>query len=170
VTWTTEERREYHRAWRAANPDKVKRARARYSTRNRDKINELRQAWRERNPDREREQQRAYRAQHPWRQHAQFSAEDYAAMWQAQDGRCYLCGEKMVNPKTVRVDHDYSCCPRNASCRICRRGLAHHQCNIMIGQAGEDPARLRRAADALEAAQVAVRERQRSAEPVSGLW
>lgn len=163
MTWTPERnreyQREYQRAWRARNPEKARAIQRKSAEKNRDKINASRQAWREANGDRERETQRAYRAAHPWRQHAQFSDAAYAEMWQAQDGRCYLCGETM-EPKSVRVDHDYSCCPRNASCAICRRGLAHHQCNIMIGQAGESPARLRRAADALEAAQVEVTRRR----------
>lgn len=158
-----EYQREYQRAWRAQNPEKVKEISRRNQAKNPGRANEQRRAWRARNPDREREQQRAYRAQHPWRQHAQFSAEDYAAMWDAQDGRCYLCGKEMT-PKSVRIDHDYSCCPRNASCRICRRGLAHHRCNIAIGQAGEDPAQLRRMADALEAAQMAVAQRKATAD------
>jgi hypothetical protein len=161
---TREYQREYQQAWRARNPEKVREIQRRNREKNRDKNNEQRRAWRERNPDREREQQRAYRAQHPWRQHKQFSAGDYAATWEAQAGRCYLCGEEMPNPKTVRVDHDYSCCPRNASCPTCRRGLVHHQCNIMIGLAHEDPAQLRRAADALEAAQLAVAQRKAAQE------
>jgi len=163
LTWTPERQREYQReyqrAWRARNPEKARQIQLKSQEKNRDRIAGQRRAWRERNPGREREQQRAYRARNPWRQHAQFSAEDYAAIWQEQDGRCYLCGEKM-DRGSVRIDHDYSCCPRNASCPVCRRGLAHHQCNIMIGQAGEDPARLRRAADALEAAQLAVARRK----------
>jgi hypothetical protein len=164
VSQTPEQRREYMReyqqAWRARNPEKTREIRRKNAEKNRDKNNQMRQAWRAANPDKEREQQRAYRAGHRLRQHAQFSEQDYTAMWQAQDGRCYLCGEEMTNPKTVRIDHDYSCCPRNASCRVCRRGLAHHQCNIMIGLAGEDPAWLRRAADALEAAQLVVSQRK----------
>jgi Recombination endonuclease VII len=154
--------REYHRAWRARNPEKVKQAQRKNAEKNRDKNNRMRQAWRAANPDKEREQQRAYRAQHPWRQHAQFSEENYAAMWQSQDGRCYLCGEEM-EPKSVRVDHDHSCCPKNASCPVCRRGLVHHRCNVLAGHADESPERLRRIADALEAAQLAVAQRKAAA-------
>jgi hypothetical protein len=82
-------------------------------------------------------------------------------MWQAQNGCCYLCGEEL-DPKTeaVHLDHDHSCCPPIRSCRTCRRGLTHRRCNVAIGLAGDDPARLRRMADALEAAQLAFRQRQ----------
>jgi hypothetical protein len=65
----------------------------------------------------------------------------------------------MDNPRLIRVDHDHSCCPQNTSCRTCRRGLVHHRCNITIGYAGDDPAFLRRIANALETAQLAFRER-----------
>lgn len=80
-------------------------------------------------------------------------------MWDEQEGNCYLCGEPM-DPARVRIDHDHSCCAPNTSCRICRRGLAHHRCNIAIGMADDDPARLRKMADALENAQQAFRSRR----------
>ena len=163
VTWTPERRREYQReyqrAWRARNPEKARHIAAESKARNRDKANAQKRARRAADPAKAREEDRAYRARNPWRQHAQFSAEAYASMWAAQDGKCYLCGDEL-DPDRVRIDHDHSCCPRNASCPICRRGLVHHQCNIMIGQAMEDPTRLRRAADALEAAQLAVAQRR----------
>ena len=164
MTWTPERQREYQReyqkAWRARNPEKAAEIQRKSKEKNGERLKEQRRIWKETNRERVREQERVRRAQHPWRQHAQFSGEDYAAMWQAQEGLCYLCSEAMTDPKKVRVDHDYSCCPRNASCPVCRRGLVHHQCNIMIGQAHEDPGRLRRAADALEAAQMAVARRR----------
>ena len=163
MTWTPERQREYQReyqrAWRARNPEKTRQIQRKHREQNRDKLNAQKRARRAADPVKAREQDRADRAKRPWRQHKQFSDGDYAAMWQAQEGRCYLCGEQL-DPKSVKVDHDYSCCPRNASCPICRRGLVHHLCNIMIGQAGEDPARLRRIADALDAAQQMVAQRK----------
>lgn len=72
--------------------------------------------------------------------------EEWAALWVAQDGRCYLCGEEMdagqqlgSGNATVVVDHDHRCCPRNKSCTRCRRGLAHAKCNCAIGYADDDP-------------------------------
>lgn len=89
--------------------------------------------------------------------------EDWAALWNAQDGRCYLCGEQLVDrDRQVHVDHDHSCCPRDHSCQICRRGLACADCNLAIGHLREDAPRLRRMADALEAAQAAVESRKAS--------
>jgi hypothetical protein len=78
-------------------------------------------------------------------------AEDWAAMWTAQDGRCYLCGDEMTMER-AHLDHDHRCCPRGKSCQYCRRGLACPECNQLIGLARDDPARLRRIADSLEIA------------------
>lgn len=104
-----------------------------------------------------------------WVFHGMRSA-DWAALWDAQEGRCYLCGDAMsaeqrLGPGSalVIVDHDHSCCPDWHSCRICRRGLAHSNCNVAIGMANDDPAQLRRMADALEAAQLAVEQRRTKA-------
>jgi hypothetical protein len=144
---------------------------------------EQRRAWNERNPGREREIKLAYQREYfdlnadeirrraregyqpgrhrdaglKWRHGVR--PEDYAAMWQAQDGRCYLCGDEMTDSQKVVIDHDHSCCGPHKSCRICRRGLAHDQCNVTIGYAGESPERLRRMADELEAAQLAFWQR-----------
>lgn len=138
------ERKEYARAWYAAN---------------RDKTNANNRKW---------------RASHDpfaywlWRCHG-LRPEDWAALWAAQDGRCYLCDGEMEKPNgtlkrnggtTAVIDHDHSCCPRGKSCSICRRGLAHVACNSAVGLLFDDPVRFRRAADAFEAAQLAVQKRK----------
>ena len=74
-----------------------------------------------------------------------------------QSGRCYLCEEPMNG--VIHVDHDRSCCSGNKSCGRCVRGLAHQKCNQGIGQFGDDPYRLRRAADNLEKATIRLAER-----------
>ena len=167
MTWTAERQREYQReyqkAWRAANPEKVREIQRNHWERNRDRINAVKRARRVLNGDREREKDRAQRAKDPGRnQHGRWIKQDRAAMWAAQDGKCYLCGEPM-DPDRVRIDHDHECCPPNQSCRICRRGLVHHRCNIAIGMADDDPRRLRRMADALETAQVTFAKRKSAA-------
>ncbi len=169
---TPEERRayqrEYQRAWRMRNPDKVKQIQAKSRALNRDRLKEQRRAWREKNREKERTQARARRALQPLRnQHGPWAEEDRATLLAAQGGRCYLCGEEMTQ-KSERIDHDHSCCPKNQSCRICRRGVAHHGCNILIGLAGDDPAALRRIADALEAAQLAFTQRKTAANKNTG--
>ena len=85
---------------------------------------------------------------------------------QAQDGRCYLCGVPLPTPGGKGgpcIDHDHSCCPQGFSCDICRRGLACQPCNLIIGKAADDPARLRRIADNLEKANALVRQREATA-------
>jgi hypothetical protein len=91
--------------------------------------------------------------------------EDWTALWQAQDGRCYLCGDEIdrLGGRLVAVDHDHSHCGQRPSCQVCRRGLACMDCNIAIGHARDDPERLRRMADALQAAQSAVEHRKAEA-------
>jgi hypothetical protein len=69
--------------------------------------------------------------------------DEWARMYEAQDGRCYLCGETLKDTpqKFVVVDHDHDCCEggiRTESCDACRRGLAHGWCNQLIGLCGED--------------------------------
>src|SRR5258708_40201282 len=107
----------WKKAWRKQNPGEAREREAQSRARRRSTI---------------RERQRVWRAE-PW------IVEDQAAMWQAQDGCCYLCGGKL-DPKTeaIHLDHDHSCCPPIRSC-------------------------LRRMADALEAAQVAFRQRKTEA-------
>jgi Recombination endonuclease VII len=78
---------------------------------------------------------------------------DYDALWESQGGKCYLCGDDLVRGRKTHIDHDHSCCPRNKSCALCRRGLSCDLCNWIIGYAGDDPGRLRMLADNLEAAQ-----------------
>ena len=85
----------------------------------------------------------------------------FAAFWEAQEGRCYLCGDPLQQdtPQATVIDHDHSCCPTRRSCDICRRGLACGRCNKLVGLADESAVRLRRIADALEAANLLVQER-----------
>jgi hypothetical protein len=76
---------------------------------------------------------------------------DYAAMWEAQDGKCYLCDRVLADDSSTHIDHDHRCCRAHKSCSYCRRGLACKQCNQIIGLAGDDPEKLRLVADRLEA-------------------
>lgn len=74
----------------------------------------------------------------------------WEAMLIEQSGRCYLCEEPLTG--VIHVDHDRSCCPDEKSCGSCVRGLADQLCNQGIGQFRDDPERMRRVADNLEAA------------------
>lgn len=122
---------------------------------NRDKMNARKREWRRRRAP---EKTPASRA---WEYH-RMQPEDKAAMWQAQGGKCYLCGGDLSLEKAV-IDHDHRCCPRRRnqsfSCPDCRRGLACNPCNLIVGHADDDPDRLRRIADALAAANLSVMQR-----------
>lgn len=83
--------------------------------------------------------------------------EYWAAMWEAQGGCCYLCGDEMTG--RVVVDHDHGCCPDRNSCSFCRRGLACDSCNVLIGYALDDPDRLERIAANLRPVLAATRAR-----------
>lgn len=88
---------------------------------------------------------------------------DITRMRKAQQGLCYLCTEPLPeDPHLMAIDHDHRCCPPKKSCACCRRGLSCHGCNLVIGHARDDVARLRKIADNLEAAMSAVTQRMAS--------
>lgn len=77
--------------------------------------------------------------------------DQYDAMYAAQGGCCAICGGTNANGNWLAVDHDHGCCPNKAtSCGRCVRALLCGNCNLMIGQSGDDAARLRAGADYLE--------------------
>jgi len=146
-----------------ANRDRERERRREYYLRNREAELERNRRYTERNTEKIRKLRSDYQKRkgiaigllrHGMR------PEDWAAMVDAQDGRCYLCGDRLPDDRAlIHVDHDHRCCPRLRSCRDCRRGLACSGCNIAVGCARNDPDRLRRMADALEAANARVTER-----------
>jgi hypothetical protein len=77
------------------------------------------------------------------------SEEEYESRVAAQGGVCAICGGGPVNGKRFCIDHDHSCCPGNASCGKCIRGLLCHTCNSGLGLLGDNAASVRRAADYL---------------------
>ena len=151
---TPEERayqREYQRRRRAENPEKARETQRRSYVKNREKrLEQQRNAktykrWRAENP----EKVRGYslRRNHGMR------PEGHTQMQEAQQGRCYLCGDPLPEDRgKVHIDHDHSHCPPGESCHYCRRGLACQPCNALIGLARDNPDRLRRIADNLETA------------------
>jgi hypothetical protein len=66
-----------------------------------------------------------------------------------EDGRCPICQE--APSAGLQVDHDHRCCPGERSCGECVRGLLCGPCNRALAQMRDDPERLRRAAEYLEA-------------------
>lgn len=129
---------------------------------NREKSRASSQAWREANPERARATNNAWRAkcapgvlaekdQRDYRRNKRathlsrtfgLTAEQYEAMVVAQDGHCAQCVRRDLPEKRLAVDHDHK------TGRI--RGLLCADCNRGIGLFGDDPERLRAAADYLD--------------------
>ncbi len=163
---STEQRRAYQREYYLERRDEIREKSRAYYVANREAIRQKRNAYREAHAAEDRQYQRQHYAQNRTRKlelsvryrHG-LSPEEWAAIWQAQDGRCYLCGDELAHRDKTYVDHDHSHCGKRKSCQICRRGMACRHCNSAIGLAADDPARLRRMADALETAQYAFAQR-----------
>jgi len=131
--------------------------------------------WGKRSPEDEREIGRAaekernkrtqeYRS---LRKHG-LTPEDFAELWKAQDGRCYLCERDLPRErKQVHVDHDHTCCPPRNSCDKCRRGLACQGCNTAIGYANDDPDRMEIMAANLRRVKAETRQRIQEELPIN---
>ena len=158
------------RARRAANRDSInERVRERRSV-NRDKINEQKRAWYA-NPVNSGKLRAANRAAHAANRGRNnegrrlrnmstthgLTPEGWAQLWKEQNGLCYACERPL--PRKIDVDHFHAHCGPQRSCRICRRGLACHACNVVIGFALDDPDILETIARNLRAANAAVEAR-----------
>lgn len=148
-----------------ANRDQNIRQSRRYYAAHRDEISDKKRRYREANRDRLNERERAAGAVRRLRGRHGLDPADWARLWVAQKGRCYLCSERLPDDKRlVALDHDHRCCPPSRSCSRCQRGLAHGECNSLIGLAGDDPARLRRIARNLDRAR---RRYEQAPEPLT---
>lgn len=162
---TDEERRQRHRERErrrySANPQKKIERDRKYRAANLEKVREKDRRYYAANLEKVLEKRRRYHAANPGRNMRWFhrmQPEDWAALWDAQAGRCYLCGN-LLTRQTAVIDHDHACCPPDHSCRFCRRGLCCSNCNAAIGLAGDDPDQMERMAASLRAAKLAVARR-----------
>lgn len=64
--------------------------------------------------------------------HYRLRPADWQATWDAQEGRCLLCGTNLV-PANAVLDHDHRCCPGERSCGRCNRGFLCRKCNTNVG-------------------------------------
>lgn len=66
----------------------------------------------------------------------------------SQGNCCKLCEKPFVD-RNFQIDHDHNCCPGVYACGKCVRGLLCTGCNTSLGQFGDDPDLLLRAANYL---------------------
>lgn len=66
---------------------------------------------------------------------------DFDSMWRVQQGKCAICDlpmeEKGRSGNAVTVDHDHGCCRGIRSCGKCVRGLVHRRCNLILAGAND---------------------------------
>lgn len=149
-----EERRERNRQYYEANRDDVLARVKSYADANRPQIQEYKRRYYQASGARVRQKVLE-------RKHGRDIAAVWAVMWKAQQGRCYLCGRDM-DPDDAHVEHWHGCAAHDPekSCRHCRRGLAHQNCNLVVGHGGDDPDLLRVIAGNLERANADIAARQ----------
>jgi hypothetical protein len=155
---TREEKLATARRWRAANRERLaEQQRDRYAA-NIERVREQKRRYKDANRDRVREVARQKRPQYALKAYYGLSLEQWAQMFEEQEGLCYLCSEPLdlESKRKIHVDHDHDCCRGGKSCGSCVRGLACNECNLGIGRFGDDPDRMERAAARLRAAKAAV--------------
>lgn len=154
------------KAYRKANKEHLREYAAAYRERNREKQRLAAKRWRKNNPGKNAEYQRMFAEENPEiirernRQHYLrrerekfltkkygISIEVYNEMLEEQGGVCAICQspESATTRGTVRalcVDHDH------ATGAV--RALLCNSCNSALGQAGDDPERLRAMAEYIE--------------------
>jgi hypothetical protein len=140
----------------AERRERLRAASKRFYSANAEKRREYARRYREEHPDWVRARNDPeYKARYHLKSKYGITPEQRDELIAAQGGCCYLCDDPLVEG-AIHVDHDHACCPaKSRSCGNCIRGLACQKCNQGIGQFGDDPERMRRAADRLEKANAA---------------
>jgi len=130
-----ERRRQYNKAYYAANTDAIKAKVNKWVANNRDKHNIKCSLWAKENNTTESRRE-------VWRKCAYgITTTDYEKMLQDQSGSCALCPE-VPGDKPLCIDHDH------ASGKI--RGLLCDRCNRGLGYFRDSVVSLRKAADYIE--------------------
>ena len=108
---------------------------ARWGQNNPEKRRVGNERWKRENPDRS----RVTRARAQRKFVTGWTHEEYTASWVLQNGQCAICYRAC---SVLDADHNHATGQK--------RGLLCRACNTTLGQMGEDPDRLRSAADYLE--------------------
>jgi hypothetical protein len=145
-----DKRRENQRRWRSANPqvltpaqrEQHRKKSLEWYRRNRDRVNEQRRAHRLVNLDEIRKRERSSRAKNPERTRRNklkylygITPEAVEAMLIKQGNACAVCHTDKWGSHGPVVDHNH------ASKKV--RGILCQKCNLALGAADDDPARLR---------------------------
>ncbi len=70
----------------------------------------------------------------------------YEDVLASQGGSCAICPRTLTAGRRLAIDHDHGCCPGEASCGNCIRGLLCPNCNRALGLFQDDSAIMMRAA------------------------
>jgi hypothetical protein len=146
---TKAEKQAYDKAYYKKKGDE-KRAKGReYYAKNKTAVLERNKAYAASHPETVKAITASYRSRTPeirrngtLRRKYNITIDDYAAMFAVQSGVCKICGAEPPTGKHLHVDHDHS------NGRV--RALLCTDCNLMLGLAHDDTARLRKAIAYLE--------------------
>ena len=106
--------------------------------------------WADANPE---SRKKTYRKHHLKKRYG-MSEGQHEAMLAEQGNACKACGSTDPKGRGVwHVDHDHSCCPGRDTCGKCVRGILCNDCNTALGLVEDDPGRLRKLIEYLEATQ-----------------
>lgn len=130
-----QEHREYMRQWRKNHPDNIKRTAERRAQRRKDNPEQTRldDARHRNSPE--------YMHEYHLKTKYRLSAEEWDALYESQDHNCAICLQP-VTRVAAQTDHDHKTGQVRAI--LCK------PCNLMLGNASDDPNNLRRAADYIE--------------------
>ena len=90
---------------------------------------------------------------HELKKHFRMTLEEHNKLFESQGRVCSGCGSPESGEASGywHTDHDSSCCPTGSrTCGKCIRGILCRWCNLALGNAKDDPKRLRNLADYLD--------------------
>lgn len=131
-----EKKREYDRAWRAKNRDRLRKLAQKWRDSNRERVRANHLRWTRENRERHLEYGRKWRAKHPRRRYSHVLKNQYGitldqltAMIAGQGNACAICRKDFSSlpRRHIHVDHNH----RSGAVR----GILCSNCNTMIGHA-----------------------------------
>lgn len=115
-------KREYHRKWMLAHPEKAKEYRSRWDSANRMWKNELNRRYRLRHPESKRRERERAMVLHPERVHARKSVQQALRSGQLHKQPCEVCGCVRVHAHhedyTRRLDVRWLCPQHHTDCHV----------------------------------------------------